>query len=166
MRGNPQSSGYSPRPYGTRIPARNGHKHGMHVRLRKEQNRQYPGNPVVPWSGEALERDEQRQDPDLADGAEQETLVELLGEPGDPHQVDDEEDVGGDCEKVYLEGREACAFENEGDVLWRHLGVSCFLFLKSSKGWVGNSPLARSIRARELTELIGMEGSAHVRPSR
>ena len=61
-----------------------------------------------------LECDQERQHPDLTDQAKQKTLINLLRDPGDPQQIDDEDDIGGNAEKVRFKGSEARCFKVQG----------------------------------------------------
>ncbi|KAH9810122.1 hypothetical protein Tdes44962_MAKER01096 [Teratosphaeria destructans] len=89
----------------------------MDVRESDQEDRAGVFAPVRGGSGDDFEGDEEREGPELAEDAEEEALVELFGEPGPEEELDDEEDVGGDCEEVGAEGAEAEGFELEGQVL-------------------------------------------------
>ena len=86
----------------------------MYVWVADNQCRYSPSSPVRCIRRNGDECDYEWQCPKLAEEPEKEALVYPLGEPGPEEELDDEEDVGRDCEKVGFEGSEAEGAEVEG----------------------------------------------------
>ena len=86
----------------------------MDVGRADQQRAERPFDPRARLGLNGLERDEDREGPDLADEAGEETLVRLLGHPGPEEQAYDEEHVGGYREQIRLKGTEAGGFELQG----------------------------------------------------
>lgn len=58
-----------------------------------------------------FERDEESQAPYLTETHGEDSLFDSLRHLYNHQQIDDEDDVGWDGQKVRLEGAEACSFE-------------------------------------------------------
>lgn len=110
---------HGPRPHGSRIPTRDRDDDGVHIGRADKQRAQRPFHPRPRVPGDGLQGDQDRQRPDLADETGQEALIRLLGHPGPPEQLHDEEHVSGYGEQVGFEGAEAGGLELKGQVL-RH----------------------------------------------
>ena len=108
---------HSHRPYGSRIPTRDGDNDLVDVECGHQQRAEGPFRPRAGLGGNLLQGDEDGQRPDLAGQADEEALVRLLGRPGPEEQLQDEEHVGGNGQQIRLEGTEADGFELQGQVL-------------------------------------------------
>lgn len=97
---------HGPRPHRPCVPRRDRHKHGVDVRHGVDQDSEDPRDPGTSVARQDFERDDEWENPPLAEGREKESFIELFGEPGEAEQVDDEDYVCGDCEEVGFEGWE------------------------------------------------------------
>ena len=110
---------HRPRPHGPRIPTRNRHDDRMHVRRPNQERAQSPLDPRPRVRRDRLERNQDRERPELAHETDEEALVRLLRDPGPEEQLQDEEHVGGYGEQIRLKGAEAGGLELQRQVL-RH----------------------------------------------
>lgn len=137
------------RAHGARVPRRDGHEHGVDVGHGEDEHREDPGDPGAARAGEDFEGDEAREHPPLAEGGEEEALVDFFGEVGYGEEVDDEDCVGGDGEEVGFEG-------------W---GVVRMLF-DVEDGFFDLLPKPADLSWRVMYCVIGIAGSHQERPRR
>ena len=107
---------HRPRSHGSRIPTRDGYDNRVHIRRSDKQRAQRPFHPRPRLAIDSLQRDEDRQRPNLADETGQEALIRLLRHPRPEQQLHDEEHVRGYGEQVRFERAEAGGFELQGQV--------------------------------------------------
>jgi len=90
----------------------------MDIGLRICENRKHPHHPVVAHGRQTLQSDECGQYPNLAYHPDKETIIDLFTEPGEPKEIENEQDVGRDAEKIGFESPKTCSFEVECQVLF------------------------------------------------
>lgn len=93
----------------------------MHIRVAKEDSRDYPYSPFTLRSAvDDIEGDEEWQCPYLLKHTCERKLAGVVREKGDSDHGDDVADLGRYDEEIGLEGVEAEAAEGEGEVAaWR-----------------------------------------------
>jgi len=114
---NSQGCCYCSRADSTSVPTRDCDKNRMDVGLRICEDRKHPHHPMIADGRQALQSDECGQYPDLAYQSDEETIIDLFTEPGKPKEIENEQDVGGNAEKIGFESPEARSFEVKSQVL-------------------------------------------------
>lgn len=75
---------------------------GVDVGVADDEGGYDPAGPGGDVFGDDFEGDEEGEEPDLGAEADEEALVDALGEPGPEEELEDEDGVGGDLGKAFV----------------------------------------------------------------